>query len=64
MNFDKWTKGAPFSGFHALGSEVTIRFDEQFLPYLFIYQKIVMEMGYLNEDHLELNFVIGVGGMY
>jgi|GEM_PF-268683 len=61
MNFDKWATGKPFSGFDSLGYELSVRVDEQFLPYLFTYQKIIAE---INDDHYEFNFQIGVGAMY
>lgn len=64
MDMGKWVKGNPFSGFRALGYELSFRVDEQILPYLFLYQKIIIEMGDPNEDHHEFNFKIGVGGMY
>ncbi|PKL39006.1 MAG: hypothetical protein CVV44_09060 [Spirochaetae bacterium HGW-Spirochaetae-1] len=64
MNKDKWASGSPFSGYRAIGSELSVRVDEQVLPYLFLYQKFIIEMGDLSEDHHEINFQIGVGGMY
>ncbi len=64
MDIGKWTKGNPFSGFRALGYELSFRIDEQILPYLFFYQKVIIELGDPNEDHHEFNFKIGVGGMY
>ncbi len=64
INSGKWLKGDPFSGFHAFGHEVSIKVQEKFKKYFFLYQKISAEMGDLDEDHHEFNFLFGAGAMY
>jgi len=64
MNFSKWLEGDPFSGFSALTSQLSVKVEEQIIKHLFLYQKVIIEIGDLNADHHEFNFQIGVGGMY
>ncbi len=62
-NSDKWLKGDPFSGFRAFGHELSFRLDEKINRYFFIYQKFIIEMGDLSEDHHEFNLLFGAGAM-
>ncbi len=64
MNFSKWFEGSPFSGVQSMGSEITLRIDEQIMPYLYLYQKIISEVGYKSSSNIEICFQIGVGAMY
>ena len=60
MDMYNWIKGDPFSGFRTLGHELSFRLDVQFLKQVFVYKRIIFELGNL-DDHLEFNFQLGVG---
>lgn len=64
MNSGKWLKGDPFSGFHAFGHELSFKVQEKFSRYFFLYQKFSAEMGDMDEDHHEFNFLFGAGAVY
>lgn len=63
-NSDKWFEGDPFSGFRCRGHVLTVRVEEGITANFFIYQAIIVEMVDRKEDHDELNFLLGVGGVY
>ena len=64
INTSGWLKGSPFSGFYALSHAVSIKGEERINEMLFLYQKIIFEMGDLRKDHHELVFQIGAGATY
>jgi tetratricopeptide (TPR) repeat protein len=61
FNSKKFTKGKPFSGFHALSQIISIRLDEQITKNFFMYQKAIMELADQNSIHHEFNFLVGMG---
>lgn len=61
---DNWFKGDPFSGYRSSSHVLTVKGEERINDYLFIYQKIIYEMVDRGEDHDEICFVFGVGGIY
>lgn len=61
INLKKWTKGKPFSGFHALSQVVSFRFEENFTKNFFMYQKAIIEICDWHEDHHEFNLQVGFG---
>lgn len=61
LNLKKFTKGAPFSGFHAISQVIGLRFDEQITKHFFMYQKAILELGDQNAQRHEFNLQIGMG---
>jgi len=61
LNLGKFTKGKPFSGFHALSQVIGVRFEEQLTKNFFMYQKIILELADQNAEHHEFNLQIGTG---
>jgi tetratricopeptide (TPR) repeat protein len=61
LNVSKFTKGKPFSGFHAFSQVVGLRLEEQLSRSFFMYQKFILELADQNSDHHEFNLRIGMG---
>ncbi|OHD72089.1 MAG: hypothetical protein A2W19_16605 [Spirochaetes bacterium RBG_16_49_21] len=61
LNVSKFTKGKPFSGFHAFSQVIGLRFEEQLARSFFIYQKLILELSDQDSDHHEFNLQIGMG---
>jgi len=59
-----WKEGSPFSGFWALSQTVGIKAEEKINEMIFIYQKLILEIGDLGEDHHEFNLQLGIGAIY
>ncbi len=64
LNAGKWLQGDPFSGYRCLGHVLSIGAEEGINRFLFLYQKIMLEIVDRKEDHNEYNFLLGVGGTY
>jgi tetratricopeptide (TPR) repeat protein len=61
MDKSKWLKGAPFSGFKAFGHVLGVKVEEKVKDSAFLYQKIIIEIGDLDEDHHEFCLQLGAG---
>jgi tetratricopeptide (TPR) repeat protein len=61
LNASKFTKGKPFSGFHAFSQVVGLRLEEQLGGGFFMYQKLIVELADQNSDHHEFNLRMGMG---
>lgn len=61
MDKGKWLKGSPFSGFKAFGHVLGLRVDEQLKENIFLYQKLIIEIGDMDVGHHEFSLVIGAG---
>jgi len=61
LNYSKFLKGDPFSGINCFGTVLSLKFHEQFGRYFFMYQKVIVEIADLRQDHHEFNFQIGFG---
>ncbi len=61
LNLKKFTKGSPFSGFHAISQVIGLRLDEQITKNFFMYQKAILELGDQNAQRHEFNLQIGMG---
>lgn len=61
LDLRRWSKGKPFSGFHALSQVLGFRFEEELTRNFFMYQKIILELADQNAEHHEFNFLAGFG---
>lgn len=61
LSTKKWLKGDVFPGYRALNYVFGFRFDEEISDHLFLYQKFIVELCDLEEDHHEFNFQFGLG---
>lgn len=64
MNISKWVTGAPFQGFWGNSHGISLRVDEYFDNYVFLYEKFIFELSSQVSDHSEINFQVGVGFKY
>ena len=64
LNSGKWLEGEPISGFWTHGHMFGFKVEEEIIKYLFLYQGIYVEMTDTSQGHYEINFLIGVGGVY
>jgi hypothetical protein len=61
LNLAKFTRGKPFSGFHALSQVIGVRLEEHLHKNFFLYQKAIFEVADQKSDHHEFNIKIGAG---
>ena len=59
MDGSKWFKGSPFSGYKAMGHQLSLIGEEGVNNTIILYQKFIFEMGDLSQDHHEFNFQMG-----
>lgn len=64
LNAKKFDKGDPISSFSNFGSALNFRIDEKVISNFFLYQKVILEMGYKKKSHIELSLCIGFGVIY